>query len=1227
MSLYGDDDLGGYMLQDELAPTSTAVITGGGPLDALTAALALPPESPAQQDGLLEAAQKFEANPEKLPELVPQLLGLIIEGGDSMLRFWTLDMIALAVGRSGLKLDIKLNVAQQCLEALSRLLNSSSVPTIKAVIPIFSTIYPLLFRLMATSRPPQPIIDLFKSTKSRILSFALDPNALPNVGVRAAAWKFLQRVLLAGTRAAGADPRLQHKAASTNDVNVSMIAPGSALVAAEIEEESNGLLTQLVTQLYSASTAAILHPLINTLPILCKTRPGLAAPLVSSMTLWTPAALTAANRHLTEIRTVEKTMRMVMSNIQRHPPFAAFAAQLNDALWRQKTRMNDAFAQEQSARKERRRVAKTHQPSKHGMEAESSEQAAKRARLEVNAGVGLGRGPEVDISGMETDQVIEAVMAGLEAVSPDLLKRAFENARRALIEQTPEAIPLLAAALGVDKVEPKDEDFDEVLNPLDMDLDDEDLLMEGLDTQPEEEETGLTFISFTLPPAEPLDSEEKEYVMSTALTRIWETGTDLSALPDTKVVETDAIAVAVKPKEMWMLLLARLATRGPDVKRKMISDFVVEDFASRSKFASVWLNEEWYNARIGAAPSDAYSSNLASILYAYLPKIDAKDKSLSSFLSDLPEISGSVIELLENLCQDTERNLVGFLALRDIVEGRPPARKPALDALLGLCTHHDRKVRVPAIITTVRRWGPDSPMMPTLIDYALGVLWRLGDAKNVEREAGDVPMDEQSTERSAHHPRVESKFLDVVTPDSVQQHVELAFALSRRHQSLLDDIFKLFPMLQPDIQDAVEAQLMPLVQSLGPTEKLLEILRSYPEGAEKLVLKIVTTLSKDRSSPALVSLIKNLLAEKELDPKFVVSVIGDLDKAEIEKQLPHIVSLLANPEDKDLVRTAFASMLQKVTPADLLVALHVDGLATKLTIDAIGICFSMTTVFRSDVLANAMSRIADLPVLPVVLVRTIIQVVTTYKSLIPFVANHILPKLVAKKIWETPPLWEGFVRLARVIAPASYGVLLQLPKDQLRDVVKKQPALKGGLQGFLANKPGSKAALAEVSRGGPFAVAWLLALGASVPAAIAGQIPFTAGAKSPSHALLSPELVDRIEALRLRWDIRGISVALAGSPEFNEGRGLDASWITETAGFGIADRKNNRVDDQTLFSIASNSKLFTMLSVGMLVENQTALANGDTLKWTTKIKDLLPEWKLMDEYASDHANLIDLGCE
>ncbi|WWC90959.1 uncharacterized protein L201_005897 [Kwoniella dendrophila CBS 6074] len=1098
MSLYSEDDLGGYLEADN-QNTSVTSTNLGDPLHALTSALALPSESQAQQDGLFEAAQKFESNPSKLPELVPQLLGLISDGSDSMLRFWTLDMIALAVGRSGLKLDIKLNVAQQCLEALNKLLNSSSIITIKAVIPIFSTIYPLLFRLLATTRPQPEIVNLFNQSKMRILTFALDPNSLPNnIGIRAVSWKFLQKVILAGTRAAGADPRLQHRATNPNDVNFTMIQPDCALNPAEVEEEGSALLTQLVTHLYSSSDPALLHPIINTLPILCKSRPMIADALISSMTLWTPSALGAAGRQPMEIRAVEKTMRTVMSHLLRHPPFANFSARLNEALIRQKQRMEAAFTHEAQTRKERRKATKA--PGKHQRdvepEAESSQQAQKRARLEMKSGSGVGKGPEVDISDIPLEQVIDAVMEGLEVVPLELLNIAFENAKKAIMEGSPDSIPLLASVLGVGKVEPKEEDLDEVLNPLDMDLDDDDLLLDDVDEQPEEEEMPRTFSSFTLPPPEPLDAEDKSYVLSTALQRIWTTGADISTLPDPKE-ETDAIKLAVKPKEMWMLLLARLATRvkgdTDQERRKAVADFVAEDFLNRSKFASIWLNEEWYTSKVSASPSSSYTENLISILTAYLPKIDVKDKTLFAFISDLPEIPSQLIDMLTDLCQDLDRNLVGFLALRDIVETRPPARKLALEALLGLCTHPERKIRVPAIITTVRKWGPDSPMMPTLVKYALGILWRLkGDSreKTVKTEDGQETQEVQDEDVTMEQEegieipeKVESKYLNdeegegegEITTESIQQHVELAFALSRRKQELLNSIFNLYPLLpSTKHKDLLEAQLIPLIQSLGPTEKLLEILKKFPKGNEKLIMRIIGLLSENGSNPNLILVIKSLLSEKQdqVEGKFVASVVGDLDKTEIEKQLPRIVGLLANPDDKDLVRTAFASMLGKMTPADLMVALHQDETQLKFTIEAIGICFSMTTVFRSDVLATSMSRIADLSnqnntELPVVFLRTIIQVVTTYKSLIPFIANHVLPKLITnnktKKIWENKPIWEGFIRLVKLISPASFGSLLQLPKDQSKEILKKQPTLKTGLKNFIINKPGSnKQALTEI---------------------------------------------------------------------------------------------------------------------------------------------------------------------
>ena len=52
------------------------------------------------------------------------------------------------------------------------------------------------------------------------------------------------------------------------------------------------------------------------------------------------------------------------------------------------------------------------------------------------------------------------------------------------------------------------------------------------------------------------------------------------------------------------------------------------------------------------------------------------------------------------------------------------------------------------------------------------------------------------------------------------------------------------------------------------------------------------------------------------------------------------------------------------------------------------------------------------------------------------------------------------MRCAKAIAPASFGALLQLPKDQLRELAEKQPTLKAGLREYVMKKAGNKARVA-----------------------------------------------------------------------------------------------------------------------------------------------------------------------
>ena len=94
------------------------------------------------------------------------------------------------------------------------------------------------------------------------------------------------------------------------------------------------------------------------------------------------------------------------------------------------------------------------------------------------------------------------------------------------------------------------------------------------------------FAEIALPPPESLDPEERDHLVEDAVRRIWSSGDDLAILPDFD--PGDGIKLAVQPKEMWMLLLARMATRGPELKRKVLSEFVAADFAARWVIFRVW---------------------------------------------------------------------------------------------------------------------------------------------------------------------------------------------------------------------------------------------------------------------------------------------------------------------------------------------------------------------------------------------------------------------------------------------------------------------------------------------------------------------------------------------------------------------------------------------------------------------------------------------------------------
>ncbi|PPQ68582.1 hypothetical protein CVT25_005425 [Psilocybe cyanescens] len=704
---------------------------------------------------------------------------------------------------------------------------------------------------------------------------------------------------------------------------------------------------------------------------------------------------------------------------------------------------------------------------------------------------------------------------------------------------------------------------DEPVDPLQMDIDEDELeyepekLNEALSGAPEVGNaftdtgaalaiTDLHLVDFKLPSPRELTDYDRAKLVNTSISRIWDGAEELNEMSEG--ISPESIqAGGNSPSEMWMLLLVRMITRvaeppsdldddavmgdtstslveqdfyvRQDQLRQTLCDYIMADFPARVRLATTWMNEEWYNDQIRSMKNRNWRPNyevwLNQIVVSYQTMLDGKDKTFARFLLDLPLVPTDVLDLLRDLCIDSsspDRMQVGFTTLRGLVNQRPSLRMEALNVLLELTTHPEKRIRG-AAINTVKLWVPNSqPMEGMVREFALQMLRKLqlrspevreqsqkdvimnGSDPN-EDEADNVAPEMEQLREEVHDGQllVEDLVHTPYLPERIElpaqkahvlQHVELLFALSVKVPEFLDKIFAAYVNMDQTVQEAIQDLITALIRSLGSSHgKLLTLMRQFPVGAESLALRIMTIFTEHgRPSSQLVALVKALINERDLDVRFLIPIIAEMDKADIMRYLPRIVSSLnGQQEPKNLVRSVFSSIVttppqsfgsvssnlprvrqsELLTPAELMVLLHESekehGLKRKSAIEAIGICFSMTDVFRSEVLAVVMQQIMDEPVLPVLFMRTVIQAVTTYKSLVGFVSTTLFSRLITKKIWTNPPLWEGFIHCAKVIAPASFGALLQLPKDQLRELVDKQPSLKSGLRDYVTKKAPSKA--------------------------------------------------------------------------------------------------------------------------------------------------------------------------
>ncbi|WP_316805879.1 serine hydrolase [Pedobacter agri] len=108
--------------------------------------------------------------------------------------------------------------------------------------------------------------------------------------------------------------------------------------------------------------------------------------------------------------------------------------------------------------------------------------------------------------------------------------------------------------------------------------------------------------------------------------------------------------------------------------------------------------------------------------------------------------------------------------------------------------------------------------------------------------------------------------------------------------------------------------------------------------------------------------------------------------------------------------------------------------------------------------------------------------------------------------------------------------------------------------------------------------------------------------------VLTTKQIDSVaEKTLAAFDVPGLAVAVV-----KDGKVIHAK------GYGVRSLKNNfKVDEHTLFGIASNTKAFTAAALGMLVDEKK-------ITWDAKVTDIIPEFKLYDAYVTSQFTISDL---
>lgn len=490
--------------------------------------------------------------------------------------------------------------------------------------------------------------------------------------------------------------------------------------------------------------------------------------------------------------------------------------------------------------------------------------------------------------------------------------------------------------------------------------------------------------------------------------------------------------------------------------RETIMSFILDDITARLELAFSWLFEE-YSLLQGFTrhsyvksenkPDFAYNKLLNDLISGVLDSSDEKlekDSILKRIYHEAPIISDEAFHQLVSMCELTDFSICAMQLITELTIRRPPKRAKYLQVLLTFSVHENDYLRPQAIDNLLKIYAEHKILTEEIETHA--VMW-LNYLENAEPCA------------AMFGPEYGRDGAAIVWTDTMARNcMALFLALMPYHEQLLQNLSQVYVATSPDMKRSILRSIDVPIKKIGSEScVLLKFIEDGAKGTETLITRIIYILTeKNAPSGDLVNRVRHLYRTKICDVRLLIPILITLSRAEILAALPELLTL------KDVVvKEVFNRLLGlgpyetkslPISPTELLVALHqieIKKEKLKCLVNAITLCLKEKDCYTQDILAIVLQQLIEVTPLPTLLMRTILQSLTLYPRMAPFV-NNLLQRLIPKQVWKQKVLWEGFLKCCQRLRPASFPVMLTLPPLQLQDALNTHPELRQPLMEYAA---------------------------------------------------------------------------------------------------------------------------------------------------------------------------------